>query len=410
MPRGWSVQRLAAASLAPAIALALVVTPAEARHSTAPLWTKLDRALSVAGISPAETGAIVIDLKSGEIVYERNSSKPLLPASTQKLAVSVAVLAELGPGFAFETDVLGDGVQNGAEWTGDLYVKGYGDPTLRRRDLTRLARRLHTAGIRRVAGRVFGDESYFDGRRTAPGWKRSFYGEESPPLSALVVDRGAERGRWVSDPALAAAGAFERTLEAVGVRVARKAATGVAPPDAAPLAGVLSEPLAQMVQGMNRESDNFVAEMLLKGLGARSGRAGTTAAGSQVVRRVLAQLGVPLTGVRLADGSGLSRGDRLTAGALAALLVAVSSEPELARPFKESLAVAGVSGTLKDRMQQGPARGRVFAKTGTTDLAASLAGFVGDRYAFAVIMNGRPVPWWWARQAQDRFVELLAAQ
>jgi D-alanyl-D-alanine carboxypeptidase/D-alanyl-D-alanine-endopeptidase (penicillin-binding protein 4) len=387
-----------------------VVAAGHAGRSTASLWTQLDRALSAPGVSRAETGAVVIDLETGDVVYARNATRPLLPASTEKLAVAVAVLVALGPGYRLDTDVLGDGVREGPVWAGDLFLKGYGDPTLRGRDLVGLARQVRSAGIRRVTGGVLGDESYFDGRRTAPGWKRSFYGEESPPLSALVINRATVRGRWADNPALAAAAAFEQTLERAGVRVAGRAATGVAPPSAVPLAGVLSEPLARMVQRMNRESDNFVAEILLKTLGASAGHGGSTAAGAQVVRRVLAELGVPLRGVRLADGSGLSRGDRLTASALSTLLVAARKDSELAGPLMESLAVAGVNGTLEDRLDRRPTRGRVFAKTGTTDLASSLAGFVGERYAFAVIMNGRPIPWWAARQAQDRFVELLAAQ
>jgi len=407
---GWAAAVFLAFAVAAPVAASPLAGEGQARRSAALLRAQLDRALSAPGVSPAETAAVVVDLESGEVVYERNRTRPLLPASTEKLAVTVAVLMELGPGYRLETDLLGNGVQDGAVWVGDLYLKGYGDPTVRRRDLVKLAREVRGTGIRKVTGRVLGDESYFDGRRTAPGWKRSFYGEESPPLSALVVDRAAVQGRWVDDSALAAAAAFEHALEQAGVRVAGRARTGAAPSGAVPLVGVVSEPLAQMVQKMNRDSDNFVAEMLVKGLGARAGRAGSTAEGVQVVRRVLAKLGVPLPGVRLADGSGLSRGNRLTADALAALLVAAWHDPELAGPFVESLAVAGVNGTLEDRLTRRPARGRVFAKTGTTDLASSLAGFVGDRYAFAVIMNGRPIPWWSARQAQDRFVQLLAAQ
>ena len=394
-----------------ALALALAVSAAgHAGSSPASLLVQLERALAVPGVSPAATGAVVVDLQTGEVVYERNGSRSLLPASNEKLAIAVAVLRELGPGFRLGTDVLGDGVRDGAVWIGDVYLKGYGDPTLRRRDLAHLARQVRSAGIRKVTGRVLGDESYFDNRRTAPGWKRSFYGEESPPLSALVVDRATIDRHWVDDPALAAAAQFEQALEGAGVRVAGEAGKGAAPPDAVPLAGLLSEPLVRMVKRMNRESDNFVAEMLLKALGALAGHGGSTAGGVQVVRRSLTELGVPLAGVRLADGSGLSRGDRMTAGTLAALLVAAWNDPELAGPFVGSLAVAGINGTLEDRLVRRPARGRVFAKTGTTDLASSLAGFVGERYAFAVIMNGRPIPWWSARAAQDRFVELLAAQ
>ena len=359
---------------------------------------------------PTATGAVVVDLTTGELVYERNGGLSLEPASTEKLAVALASLVELGPGYRFDTDVLGWGSRRGDVWVGDLFLKGYGDPTLHRRDLVRLARQVRAAGIRKVTGRVLGDESYFDSLRTAPGWKRSFYGEESPPLSALVVDRAAVGERWAEDPALATAIEFETVLEKEGVRVARRARTRAAPPDAVPLVGVLSERLARMVTQMNRESDNFVAEMLLKGLGARVGRAGTTVDGARVARLVLARLDVPLAGVKLADGSGLSRRDRLTAQALAALLVAAWNDPRIRDPLVTSLAVAGVNGTLADRLEEPPAYGRVFGKTGTTDVASSLAGYVDERYAFVVLMNGDPIPWWSARTGQDRFVQLLAAQ
>ena len=126
------------------------------------------------------------------------------------------------------------------------------------------------------------------------------------------------------------------------------------------------------------------------------------------MRRVLAERGVPLARVRIVDGSGLSRLDRLTVRALAALLLSAWKDPSVARPFKASLAIAGVNGTLEDRMRTGPARGVVRAKTGTTSLASALAGYVGAGYVFALLMNGNPVPYSSARAAQDRFVQRLA--
>jgi D-alanyl-D-alanine carboxypeptidase/D-alanyl-D-alanine-endopeptidase (penicillin-binding protein 4) len=75
-----------------------------------------------------------------------------------------------------------------------------------------------------------------------------------------------------------------------------------------------------------------------------------------------------------------------------------------------ALPVAGVSGTLHDRMRRAPARGNVVAKTGTTSIASALSGFVRGRYVFAVVHNGHPVSSWWARVAQDRFATVLAAQ
>ena len=126
------------------------------------------------------------------------------------------------------------------------------------------------------------------------------------------------------------------------------------------------------------------------------------------MRRELTAAHIPLGGVRIADGSGLSRGDRLTASSLVAILLAGASDSAIRGPFVSSLAVAGVSGTLKRRLDRRPTRSRVIAKTGTTLRASALAGFVRRRYVFAILHNGRPVPYWSARLAQDRFVTVLA--
>jgi D-alanyl-D-alanine carboxypeptidase/D-alanyl-D-alanine-endopeptidase (penicillin-binding protein 4) len=159
---------------------------------------------------------------------------------------------------------------------------------------------------------------------------------------------------------------------------------------------------------MNRESDNFVSEMLLKELGASIGRNGSTVAGARVVLDELRAAGVPVGGVRIVDGSGLSRLDRLTVRALVGILRAGADDPAVKDAFVASLAVAGVSGTLERRLARRPTRGRVLAKTGTTSVASALAGFVRGRYVFAILQNGSPVPYWTARQAQDRFVTILA--
>src|SRR5207248_615475 len=143
---------------------------------------------------------------------------------------------------------------------------GHGDPTLSTSDLGWLARQVRTAGIRKVTGAVLGDESYFDSRRTGPGWKSSFYINESPPLSALTVDRTWFHGRHSPVPALAAASLFKDALRAHGVAVAGRALVGKATPDASPLGQVESPPLSAILRFMDRDSDNFTAELLLKQL------------------------------------------------------------------------------------------------------------------------------------------------
>jgi D-alanyl-D-alanine carboxypeptidase len=111
--------------------------------------------------------------------------------------------------------------------------------------------------------------------------------------------------------------------------------------------------------------------------------------------------------VRYVDGSGLSALDRLTASCILGVLADAWSHPALRGAFLGMLAVTGQYGTLQHRMRDGPARGRVLGKTGTTDLASALSGFAAKRYAFAILQNGHPVSTFWAHQAQDRFATAL---
>jgi D-alanyl-D-alanine carboxypeptidase/D-alanyl-D-alanine-endopeptidase (penicillin-binding protein 4) len=392
-----------------AVAAALAVSLVAPATSLASLQSALQQALRVPHVSVRSTGAVVVDLTTGETVYSQNASLSLLPASNEKLAVTYAALTALGPGFRIETDVLGEGHQVGTTWQGDLVLKGYGDPTLSSADLVDLARQVRAAGITRITGSVLGDESWFDTFRTAPGWKASFYIYESAPLSALIVDRG-RFGRFTShDPALAAAQLFRSALVRAGVRVVGGAEHGTADDAAEPLASVDSPTIAAIVRWMDRVSDNFVAEMLVKELGAVQAARGTTAAGLAVVTGLLGAAGVPLEGVRLVDGSGLSLSDRLTPTALASLLSVMWTDFEVRLELIASLPLAGRTGTLQDRMRRGAATGVVRAKTGTTSNASALSGFVADRYVFSILQNGRPISWTWARIAQDRFATVLAA-
>ena len=322
------------------LTVAMPVASAEAGTPSPTLQRKLARALHVPHVSPVRSAALAVDLATGTVLYTQNGSRALAPASNEKLPVTFAALSVLGPAYRFETDVVGQGGQDGTVWTGEIVLEGAGDPTL------------SSAGLRNLALQV----------------------------------------------------------RAAGIAVTGRVRVGVAQDFSIPLASVSSPPLSSIVRFMDRESDNFTAEMLLKQLGAIELDHGTSAAGSSVVSRVLTEAGIPMTGVRIVDGSGLSRFDRLTAGALTTLLREAWTDPVIKPVLLAALPVAGVSGTLQDRMRRGPAHGNVAAKTGTTNDASALSGFVRNRFAFAVVQNGHPLSYWWARIAQDRFAQVLAAQ
>jgi D-alanyl-D-alanine carboxypeptidase/D-alanyl-D-alanine-endopeptidase (penicillin-binding protein 4) len=399
------VLRLAAAVVA---IVAFFLVPAAQAGSRNAFQQLLARALYARHVSPAQTGAIVLDLRTGRTLFTQNSGRALRPASNEKLATTYSALSALGPAFRIETDVLGEGHQSGTTWLGDLVLKGYGDPALSAAELVSLAHQVAASGIRHVSGRIFGDESWFDARRTGLGWKAEFYLHESPALSALIVNRGWTGRYETSRPALMAAQLFRLDLRRAGVSVDGGAAVGVAPGAAVQLAGVQSPPVSALVRHMDVYSDNFYAEMLMKEVGAVQGSGGSAAAGLAVTRRLLTAAGVPLAGVRMVDGSGLSLIDRSTTAALATLLRTMWLDPDLRPYIVPALPVAGETGTLEHRMRRRPARGLVRAKTGTTANSSALSGFVGDRYAFSIVENGRPVRTLDAEQSQNRFAQVLA--
>jgi D-alanyl-D-alanine carboxypeptidase/D-alanyl-D-alanine-endopeptidase (penicillin-binding protein 4) len=392
------------------LAVFLLAPSSASAAGQTPLTRKLSHALAVPHVSRARTSAVAVDLATGRQLYARNLGLPLIPASNEKLTVTYASLLALGPSFRFSTDVLGEGELDGTLWRGDVVLKGYGDPTLSTLDLLSLASQLRSQGIRRVTGHVIGDESFFDAKRVAPGWKPYFFLNESPALSALTVDRGRYKGHATSKPALAAALSFRSALLQAGISVAGRALTGTADSAAVPLATIDSVPLTNVLRFMDHESDNFTAEMLLKQLGAGVELQGTTAAGAQAVLELMQEQQIPLNGVRIVDGSGLSRLDRLTTGALVAMLRSSWLDEDLRELLIDALPVAGRSGTLDSRMRGTIAAGRVRAKTGTLNEASALSGYVRKRIAFSVIQNGPGLSVYWARIAQDQFATVLARQ
>ncbi len=271
-----------------------------------------------------------------------------------------------------------------------------------------LAVALDEAGIQRVTGRIYGDESAFDSLRGGPD---SGYGVSIwvGPLSGLSYNRGlfteGGRGFQANPPAFAAA-RLDDALEARHIAVRLKPRAGVTPAEATVLASVDSPPMSRLIRLTNKPSDNFFAEMLLKDLAHQAGGAGTTARGAAIATRFARRLGAR---PRLVDGSGLSRGDRASPFSIVKLLTAMRSRPE-ADDFLASLSIAGSDGTLFDRMQRGPAHRRCIGKTGTLSNVSALSGYCearsGETYAYSILMNGvYPTS---ARRLQDQMLQAIA--
>ncbi len=254
------------------------------------------------------------------------------------------------------------------------------------------------------------DDGYFDGARTVTTWRPSM-AAYCGPLSALTLNEGfGSDGGYVTDPSLRAASTLTKQLRAAGIRVSHAPARGIVPITATLAYAELSAPLSRILAAMNKPSDNYLAEELLKGLGAGFGEGGTTVAGADVAKRYLQGIGLT-EGFRIRDGSGLSYQDKLSARAVLRVLGAMAKRADFP-VFWRSLAVAGVDGTLRYRMRGTSAAGNVHAKTGTLNAASSLSGYVttANRHtlSFSILMNGSALPVTRAHAAQDAVAVILA--
>jgi D-alanyl-D-alanine carboxypeptidase/D-alanyl-D-alanine-endopeptidase (penicillin-binding protein 4) len=388
------------------------VTPAGLAAALTPL-------LTAATLGP-HVGLLVTSLATGQVLDASNATAGFTPASTTKIATSVAALSVLGPQARFVTRVVA-----GASPTSIVLVGG-GDPTLaagtppasdypRPATLAQLAaqtaRALRARGRARVA--VQYDASLYTGPAMAPGWPDSYVTTGNvTPISALEVDQGRltasgapqdaddpQNGRARTfAPAAEAAVAFAGFLRADGISVLQSPAAATAARGAATLASVSSPPLAQIVAQMLLESNNVMAENLARHVAIATGAPASFSGGAAADAAVLRRLGV--SGVSLVDGSGLSPRDRITPQALVRLLTAASSPAQgRLRAVITGLPVAGFSGTLAAGgsvfASAGPAaRGVVRAKTGNLTTVAALAGIAyaanGQLLAFAIMADQLP--------------------
>jgi D-alanyl-D-alanine carboxypeptidase/D-alanyl-D-alanine-endopeptidase (penicillin-binding protein 4) len=400
--RGW-VATLLLTLLVLGVAMS---ASAAAADNPAALRAALTRELRAAG---GYSGAWVHDGGSNRTLFKWRSQSPRVPASVQKLVTTATALDRLGPEARFETAVMADGEISEGALDGNIYLHGSGDPTFGTSALNRLAGLVADTGLDRIGGRVFGDESFFDARRGGPasGFGISPY---VGPLSALAFNHGSlvpfARG-WQTNPPAFAAERLRVSLRREDVAVARYVRAGNAPKDATTIATVESPPLGSIVRRTNQVSDNYFAEMLLKGIGARSGGVGSTSAGARVARAYAREAGFQ---AKVVDGSGLSRANRIAPRDVGGLLLDARRRPWF-DAFYSSLPLAGKTGTLRKRMRGTRASGRCRAKTGTLSGVTALAGYCrapdGDPMTFAVLMNGLNV--WAGRRAQDRIASQLAS-
>src|SRR5947209_14971236 len=366
------MRRLAAVLISAATLGAAGLTAATSADASSGFLSVLRHDAALAGRS---SGIYVLDSGTGRWLFSARAGTARVLASNTKLFTSAAVLGRYGPSSTIATAVLGTGsLGTDGTYQGDLFLRGGGDPTFGSRSFARsayggsasvesLADQLRSAGVRRVAGRIVGDESLFDSLRGGPdaGFHTSVY---VGPLSALDYDRGlanAQGSAFQRNPPLFAATRLRSALGADHIQVSGGPTTGRTPANALELVEVRSPTISRVLQIMDKTSDNYFAEMLVKGLpvvaaqggslrragvpmpplpspGAPAGTpvppppagVGTTEGGARVAMSYARTLGAA---PRLVDGSGLSHSDRASPRDVARLLARLEPRPGFATFF-----------------------------------------------------------------------------
>ena len=351
-------------------------------------------------------GLRVKNLTTGKTVCSLKSRSQQVLASNTKVFTTATTLARLGPDHRYRTRVFASGeITPQGVLKGNLYLKGGGDPTFSQRrvldgysggtgaSIEKLANKVAATGLKRVTGRLIGDETVFDKLRGVAdsGYATSPY---VGPLSGLSTNFGytsSSFSRFSSNPAKLGTKIMARELRQRGIRITPKIALKKTPKRAihgALLARQVSPDMAWMARMTNKDSNNFFAEMLLKNLGATVRESGTTREGTIVTERYARSIG---SDVHQVDGSGLTATNRTSPADMVKFLARVRVKP-FGREFVDSLAIAGVDGTIGDRMRGTAAEGVCHAKTGTITGVSALSGYclrgAGHKYAFSILMNG----------------------
>jgi D-alanyl-D-alanine carboxypeptidase/D-alanyl-D-alanine-endopeptidase (penicillin-binding protein 4) len=384
----------------------------------------LDQFAREADRAPYYAGISVWDLTADSFLWGYNSQKVMRPASTQKVLTAISALSIIGAQHEIKTRTYYTGsIAEDGTLSGDLYVVGDFDPMYSHADLKELARAIRDAGIKRVSGKIYGDASMKNADLYGNGWCWDDVPSKYQPYHcALMVERGREYPNFGTYSKSASFHPAAHFVYALGHELKNLGITGVSAaivpygttdyPGGGTLCHTKTRTIEQVLQRMLKNSDNYHAEAVFYQLAnAAKSKNCSWKDGAQQVESVIRKAGASTVSLEVADGSGVSLYNYVTPDIEVALLRYAYKNPSIYQPFYAALPIAGVDGTLDERMKTGNAYRNVHAKTGTVEGVSALAGYVtasnGHLLAFSIIVNGTLTSKV-ARDYQDRICQELA--
>lgn len=376
---------------------------------------------------PASTdiGVLIYNPLTEDTVYSVNHTQSMIPASNTKLFTTATALQIMGGDFVLYTKILIDNkTLQDSTIEGNVYIKGLGNSVFTSKDLDSLVTEISKTGITKITGNIIGDDTFFDNVYTRDDWiKDEKANVKLPPVSALVIDRNTKhvrkkrRGRWrtyrvnVTNPPQFAAELLKQKLKEIGIEVKGDAKTGETPLTATMLVQS-SVVLNKLIQLTNKNSDNFLAECLFKTIGAiASGKQGNSFYSTQTILSFIKDNAIYSDGTSVVDGSGISRFDQITVGAIVGLLEKMYFDLKNFPDFYNSLSIAGVDGTLEKRINKKGENINFRGKTGTLNGVSSLSGYLttksNDELIVSMIFEFTRGGANKYRNAQDKIIKIL---
>lgn len=370
------------------------------------LQQRLDAIISAAN---CQVSVQVISASNNDMIYSFNPDAKLIPASVTKLVTAAIALKNLGTGYKFKTILytddqnIKDGVING-----NLYLKGYGDPDLNSSDIIYLAKKLKEMNITSITGNIIYDQSYLDDDYYSRSQSNDTDLRYWPYVSALNLDKNY--GGY--DPAYTAADLLATDITSMGITFTGSVSAGTTPTGDVKEITEVSHSIMDVLAYMNKTSNNHSAITVFKVVGAsKYGPPGTLEKGTRAAEEFLTSIGCGSEDFQILEGSGLTRYNYMTAGMMMKMLKHMYEDVNNFDYFYNSLAIAGIDGTIKSRMIGTEAEKNIHAKTGTLNSVTALAGYAVTRdlelLMFYISMNGFGGSAGFYRGLQDDICEVL---
>ncbi len=421
------------------IALTACVTVMRTVHpasSRAELRHTIDSLTSQPVFRNAHWGVLIVDPRTGDTIYSKNAGKLFMPASNMKIITSAAALTLLGPDYTYKTTFLTDGPVRDSLLDGNLLVIGRGDPTISDNMrgvattvMDALADSVRAHGIRQVTGVLARVGNAFPDSIHGYGWEWDDLGEYyGAGVDELIFNEGmapttlrpppdTTRDSLYSgpakDPGTGYLSAFNDALVRKQINVEAGVMDSILPTPIKmdTLFTFVSLPMRNIIPALMKPSQNQIAEILLKTIGLERGGMGTSDSARKIVGQQLLAWGVQPDGFVIRDGSGLSRHDLVSPETIVKVLDRIQQDTAFA-VYYNAMPIAGVDGTLKDRMKGTPAEGNVHAKTGSLASGRSLSGYVttvdGERLIFSILANNWTTPSSEVTSVADQIAAALA--